>query len=381
MSGGERTRVAVVTGSRAEFGLLDPVMRAIASRPELELCAIAAGSHLVAPACTWRDIESAGFEIAARVEMQREGHRSRADDAAALGRGVAGFADAFARTEPDWVVVLGDRVEAFAAAAAASVGGCALAHLHGGDRAEGIADEAMRHAVTKLAHLHLPATHASAERIVRMGEAPDRVRVVGSPAIDGLARIEPMTDERANEIGDPEIVVLLHPAGLDERDERAWARAVLGAVDGRRALALMPNLDAGREWIADELRRGADALSCGLLEHMPRGLFVGLLKRLAVRAGVLIGNSSAGLIECAALGVACVNVGPRQSGRERACNVIDALDARASAVRNAIEQARALDLARRPHPYGDGRSGERAAAALAEIDPRAPAFLRKRCVY
>src|SRR5438105_3875872 len=137
-----------------------------------------------------RDGGSGHYEPGPR---QTAGRTSRADEVEGVGTGVARFGRAFQRLAPDWVVVLGDRIEPFAAAAAASIGGYALAHIHGGDRAEGIADEAMRHAISKLAHLHLPATEQSRERLVRMGERPEHIHTVGSPAIDGLEAIPALT--------------------------------------------------------------------------------------------------------------------------------------------------------------------------------------------
>lgn len=379
--------VAVVTGTRAEFGLLRPVMRAIERSPRLRLRVAVAGAHLLPPARTIREVE-AEFAVAARVPMQRAapgGAVTRASDAAALGRGVDGFARAFARLRPDWVVVLGDRIEAFAAASAASVGGIAVAHIHGGDRAEGIADEAMRHAITKLAHLHCAATRRSAERIRRMGERPERVHVTGSPAIDGLAGIEPMGDVAAGELGDPRVVALLHPSGLSAGEERRAAEAVAHAAAAHASLWLAPNHDPGRE-IIEAVRTGTAARGAAAwetLDHLPRGEFIALLKRIASRRGVLVGNSSAGLIEAAALGVRAINIGPRQDGRERASNVIDVPLRRVGRLREAV--GRALDQPR-PRPsaaFGDGNAGRRIAALLADasIDPRSPALLRKRNVY
>lgn len=392
MSGRGVLRVAVATGSRAEFGLLRPVMGAIGHRPELELRVVVAGAHLLEPEETWRDVASAGFEIAARVEMQRTADRDRLDDAAALGRGVEAFARAWRAIGPDWVLVLGDRVEAMAAGLAASIGGIALAHVHGGDRAEGIADEQMRHALAKLAQLHLPATAQSAERLVRMGEDPWRVRVVGSPAIDGLDDLAPMDDDDARNLGDPLAVVLLHPAGLNEAQERAGARAlcegVARVIAGPRVLVMAPNRDPGRAWVLEELEREARARGWSTADHMPRDQFVALLRRLSARAGLLAGNSSAGLIEAAALGLPAVNVGPRQGGRERPNNVIDvpivpgeSESETAQRIAEACERARDLPRAAILHPYGDGHAGQRIAAALADMDPRDPALLRKRNTY
>lgn len=379
--------VAVVTGTRAEFGLLRPVMRAIQMSPRLRLKVIAAGAHLLPPARTIREVE-AEFAVAAEVPMQRAAagkEVTRAADAAALGRGVEGFARAFSRHTPDWVVVLGDRIEAFAAAAAASVGGIAVAHIHGGDRAEGIADEAMRHAITKLSHLHLAATKLSAERIRKMGERPEDVHITGSPAIDGLGDVEPMDDAAAQELGDPRVVVLLHPSGLQEPIERRIAKAVARTAAANATLWLAPNHDPGRGVIESvrTARIGAGKASWETADHLPRGAFIGLLKRLAGRRGVLVGNSSAGLIEAAAIGLRVVNIGPRQDGRERAANVldvgVDGLDTLGSAVHRAM-------LAARPRPteiYGDGRAGPRIAGLLASraLDPHLPRLLRKRNAY
>ncbi|QOJ00415.1 MAG: UDP-N-acetylglucosamine 2-epimerase (hydrolyzing) [Phycisphaeraceae bacterium] len=369
-------RVAVVTGSRAEFGLLTPVMEAIDRHPELELRVIAAGSHLVSPALTFRDVKAC-FPIADSVPMQVAGRVGRFEDAEAVGRGVARFARAFAAIAPAWVVVLGDRIEAFAAAAAAAVGGWTLAHVHGGDRAEGVADESMRHAITKLAHLHLPASAASAERIVRMGEAPGFVRVVGSPAIDGLAEIPPMDDLAYAEVGSPETIVLLHPVGRSDEMEEAVAVEVLAAVGREGTLAFMPNLDPGRAGIV----RAVAASGVRTIEHLPRAAFVGLLKRVARAGGVLVGNSSLALIEAAALRLRAVDVGPRQSGRERPGSVVHAERESREAVAGAIRAARSLDLSGLTHPFGDGRAGERVASSLAGIDPRNPGLTRKRCAY
>lgn len=370
-------RAAVITGARSEYGLLKPVMRAIQARADLELLVVAAGSHLVPPALTFRDVKK-DFEVADSIPMQAAGRTTRADDAEALGRGIARFARSFVHLEPDWVVVLGDRIEAFAAASAASVGGWALAHVHGGDRAEGVADESMRHAITKLAHLHLAATEQSAERIRRMGERPEHVRVVGSPAIDGLFEVLEMSDEAYVDLGAPTALVLMHPIGLSDEAEEAGASRVLTALESERTLALYPNFDPGRQGIVRAIQTWRDQGGRSL-EHLPRDAFVGLLKRLAGAGGVLVGNSSAGLIECAAVGLPAVDIGPRQGGRERAWNVVDVPHASVEAIRSAIARARGKEPG--AHPYGDGRSGERIAEALAVVDPNDAALTRKRCAY
>ncbi|CAN5677564.1 UDP-N-acetylglucosamine 2-epimerase [soil metagenome] len=392
---GARRTILVCTGTRAEFGLLRPVMRAIAARRGLRLRVAVLGAHLLGPARTVREVE-AEFEIAARVPMQRGGNAGsagrqslrtqRLEDARALGRGVSGCAAVLEEINPDCVVVLGDRIEALAAALAASVGGVPVAHIHGGDRAEGIADEAMRHALTKLAHLHFAASAASARRIIAMGEARGTVFNVGSPALDGLMEIEAMGDEEAAALGDPRAVVLLHPSGLEMGAEAALTRSVLTAVKraGVRMLALMPNSDAGREEIAGVLKRAGSEGAVQVEHHLERARFIALLKRLAQpdaegRRGFLIGNSSAGLIEGSALRVPVINAGPRQGGRERGGNVIDVA---AGGTISARELGRAIERAvrmrpRAKTPYGKGDSGERIAAIL----ERAALSVRKRNTY
>lgn len=431
----KRLRVAVVTGTRAEFGLLRPVMDAVRAHSRLQLLVVAGGAHLLKPARTIRDVENQ-FKVDATVPMQRAGHTGRLEDAAALGRGVQGFAKAFADLKPDWVVVLGDRIEAFAAASAASIAGIAVCHIHGGDRAEGIADEAMRHAITKLAHLHCAATKKSAERIIRMGEKTEHVHVTGSPAIDGLAGIKAMSDAEARSLGDPRIVMLLHPSGplsgtlvlepnvlrralgrgmprlprrtdicVDASSEHRFAMFTYMATtclpdepplgpcqnlgmtpcggNGPRGIFLHPNHDPGREHILAQWHKISAYNGWPVISHLPRATFIALLKRMAqTRRGLLVGNSSAGLIECAALGVPALNVGPRQAGRERAHNVVDADPLDTHAVVRMIRKADSLNKTLKPsHLFGDGRSGPRIANLLARVDPHEPSLLRKRIIY
>ncbi|MCA9291121.1 MAG: UDP-N-acetylglucosamine 2-epimerase (hydrolyzing) [Phycisphaerales bacterium] len=355
--------IAVVTGSRAEFGLLRTIMSAIAEHPDLGLRTIVTGTHLLAPDRTIEEVAGA-FPVEAIVPMHDVDDRTRLGDAAATGRGLLGLADALRRLAPDVVLVLGDRIEAFAAAAAGSIGGVRVAHVHGGDRAEGVADEAMRHAITKLAHIHLPATAASARRIIAMGEPEDRVHVVGSPALDGLGAIPALDDGAYDALGRPEVVVLLHPCGRDDAIEHDVAARVLRAATARgRVLALHPNHDPGRSGIVAAITEWSGPSAT----HLARPRFIGLLRR----ASVLVGNSSAGLIEAAAVPVRVVNVGPRQAGRERPEHVVDVPDEDEAGLARAIDAAVGSPrLGSVGHPYGDGASGRRVASVLATFDPR-----------
>lgn len=354
--------IAVVTGTRAEAGLLQSVMRAIDDHPALTLRCVVAGMHLVN--ATHRDL---AFPIAAEVKMQQRDRVGRQHDATAFGRGVQGFARAFATLAPDVVVVLGDRIEAFAAASSASVGGYLVAHLHGGDRAEGVADEAMRHAISKLAHLHFPATVQSRRRLIRMGEAPALIFNHGSPAVDGLHTIAAADDTS----GGGRVIVMQHPIGDDDETERQHMRATLDATACFNRLILAPNHDPGRDGITQALR---DA-GVEVIDHLPRHVFVAQLKA----AQLIVGNSSAGLIEAAVCKTPTVNLGPRQGGRETPNSVVSC-DYGNRAVSAAIRQALTLDRKTFRHPYGRGDTGQRIAATLATL-PLPPELLRKRNAY
>jgi len=357
-------RVAVVTGTRAEWGLLRPVCEAIRRERGLALQVVAGGAHLLAPARTVEEVRAFAPGLV-EFAMQVPGDTGRLADARALGRGTAALADIYSGITPDIVLVLGDRIEAFAAASAAAIGGIRVGHIHGGDRAEGVADESMRHAITKLAHLHFTASAESTQRVLSLGERPEAVHLVGSPSIDGLDAIAPLDDRRFIELGAPEYVFLMHPCGRSDDTEHGDASAALDALAARgRVLALMPNSDPGRAGITRAI-----AERCGRIrvaEHLPRAEFVGLLRRPEIRA--LVGNSSAGIIEASALGVRVVDVGNRQRGRERGANVVHCARAQDGGVAAALAEAERT-VVTADHPYGDGSAGARIARILADLDP------------
>ena len=379
----------VVTGTRAEFGLLRPVLDAIEAHEGLALDLVVAGAHFLKPAETWREV-SLSYRIAGSVPMQEDGESGRHADARALGTGVYSMSREIEALSPDCVVVLGDRIEALAAACAASVGGVALAHIHGGDRAEGVADEAMRHAITKLAHLHFPATERSAQRILSMGEPGERVHVVGSPAVDGILDRDPhdaaIADELLKGWGDPRALVLMHPCGLTDEREAEWGRAAIEGVsrEGWGGVLMPSNHDPGRDALWGAMEAAASERGMPIGGHLPRGVFVEVLRTLAERDGAIVGNSSAGLIEAAVLGLRCVNLGARQGGRERAGNCIDVELPEAGAIARALEAE--IEGGSHPpehppeHPYGGGSAGVRIAEILADTDLRDPGLVRKRFV-
>ena len=352
--------IAVITGTRVEYGILVPVLDAIEAHESLELKLIVTGTHLTTGSL--RDIT---HPITKRVKMQRTGAAAtRAEDVQSLGRGVMALGRALEEIDPDVVMVIGDRIEALAAALAGQVGGLRVAHIHGGDRAEGVADEAMRHAISKLAHLHFPATAQSAQRLIRMGEDKRWVFKVGSPAIDRLGAVKP--DNEA-----PDLIIMQHPVGAVAEEEYQWMQATLDATAKHSRLIMAPNHDPGR----DAIMRAIVDHKLPPTEHLPREQF------LAMLAGckAIVGNSSAGLIEAAYLKTPAVNLGPRQAGRERPGTVIDAKYGEASTKR-AVNKALKLNTKGIRQPYGNGKAGVTIADKLAALEvDKVP--LHKRNAY
>ena len=356
----ERT-IAVFTGSRAEYGLLRPILEALEASEGVVPRLVVGGSHLVGTEPTILEIQEER-EIHAVVEMQGDQARTRLSDARAVARGIRGISEALALLEPDYLLVLGDRVEVLAAATSASLMGIRVAHVHGGDAASGVSDESIRHAVTKLSHIHFPATPASASRILAMGEHDQSVFVVGSPAIDGLDRMPDLPDAEWDRLGRPRFVILHHPVGdPDEVEEHRMGELVSTVGSIGSTLVFAPNLDPG----SDGIRAAIGRSGCNVINHLGREDFIGLLRR----TDLLIGNSSAGLIECAALGRPAIDIGDRQAGRERPDTVVHLQALTGPGLEVAIEQGLGLLQSGADSRYGTGVCGARIAEILGTIPP------------
>ncbi len=375
-----RRRVAVVTGTRAEYGILQSPMRAIADHPRLELQLVVCGMHLLRRfGHTVDQIRRDGWRIAARVPMQR-GADSPGDQAEGLARGVAGMARFFERADTDIVLVLGDRIEAFAGALAGFATGRLVAHVHGGDVAPGHLDEGLRHSLTKLAHVHLAASRDAARRIVRMGEAADRVHVVGAPGLDRLFELTRQIPRPSARTGP--ILVIQHPCGRPARQEQHVMAGILRGVaaTGLNTVVFHPNSDRGHTGIVAAIRAERSRFASGALRvvrSLPRDEYL----RLLLSARMLVGNSSSGIVEAGAAGVPVVNIGRRQAGRLRAgTGVLDCAESTA-AIRSALRRALRL----RPripgvNPYGAGGAGRRIASILSRVSLR-PDRLSKQITY
>jgi UDP-N-acetylglucosamine 2-epimerase (non-hydrolysing) len=372
-----RRAIGVVTVARSDYGHLLPLLQALeAAAPDVELLVYVAGSHLASPfgVRTGDLVEADRWPIAARIDMGIDGD-SPATIAAATGRGVTGFAAEFARRRPDLLVVLGDRYEMLSAALAALPFALPVAHLHGGEVTEGAIDEQIRHAITKLSHLHFPAAEPYAARLRQMGEEPWRIHCCGAPGLDRLREGGSLSREEIERrlgrpLGRPTLLLTFHPETLAVADVPRQVEeltAALEKVEGE-ILVTAPGADTGYRTISAGLERLAGRRRLMLMAStLGDDVYTSLLRE----ADVMIGNSSSGLIEAPSFGLPVVNVGDRQRGRLRAANVIDvpaAREAIAEAIRRALDPAFRRGLAGLVNPYGDGHAAPRIAAVLREVE-------------
>lgn len=355
-------RIAVVTSSRAEYGLLYWTMRALAEDPRAILLVIATGTHLSRRfGHTIDAIRADGFAVAAEVAMDCE-DLDGAGAARAAGQVTRGMADAFAALRPDIVLVLGDRFEILAAAQAAYLARIPLAHIHGGEVTGGSFDDGIRHAITKLSRLHLTTTQAHRQRILQLGEDPQWVHTVGAPGIENLSKVE-IDDRSAFErrigmrLGQTTALVTYHPATAADEPPDLAMQALLDAlfeISGMAVLATGSNADPGAARIMTVLAAARERYGERLALHDSLGV-VGYASALA-HCDLTIGNSSSGLIEAPSAGIPTVNIGLRQQGRPRAPSVIDCTASLAS-IRAAVAQALSprfrAQAARRENPYAE----------------------------
>jgi UDP-hydrolysing UDP-N-acetyl-D-glucosamine 2-epimerase len=377
-----RQRICVVTGSRAEYGLLYWVLHDLKADPGVQLQLVATGSHLSAEhGMTVRQIEADGFIVDRRVEMLLASD-SPGGVAKSVGLGVIGLSDAFESLRPDVVLLLGDRFEILAAAQACLLHKIPLAHIAGGDVTEGAYDESIRHAITKMAQVHFVTNDDAARRVLQMGENPQHVHVVGSPGLDHLRRRSLLGKTELEQslgapLGDCNLLVTFHPVtlaqgdGLSEFDELLAALAQTG--QDTTIWFTRPNADSGSRAIASRLDAWAGQQGPRVRVHTSLGQ-VRYLSLMAV-VDAVVGNSSSGLYEAPSLGVPTVDIGDRQRGRLAAPSVLHCAPDR-GAITASIQQALSLDARGTVNPYGDGHSAARIVVALRALPPAAQ-LLRK----
>lgn len=365
-------KICVVTGTRAEYGLLRWVMQGIQEMPDLTLQIIATGMHLSPEfGLTWRDIEADGFRIDRKVEMLLSSD-TPVGVTKSLGLGVIGFADALAELKPDLLVVLGDRYEIFAAAAAALIARIPIAHLHGGETTQGAFDEAIRHSITKMAHLHFVAAEEYLQRVIQLGEQPERVFLVGGLGIDNIVKLKLLEREALEsaldfKFGEKNLLITFHPVTLEQGTAAAQMGELLAALETLSETHLiftMPNADTDDRVLFQMIETFV-----ARHPHAKSFTSLGQLRYLSVIAQVdaVVGNSSSGLAEVPSFRKGTINIGDRQRGRLRADSVIDCPPDR-QAIAAALHQLYSSDfqqsLKQVRNPYGEGGASEKVVEIL-----------------
>ncbi len=353
----------MVTGTRAEYGLLRWVMEEIRESASFELQVIATGMHLSPEfGLTYRDIEADGFRIDYKVEMLLSADTPSAISKS-MGLAMIGFADAYDQLQPDLLLVLGDRYEILAAATAAMIAQVPIAHLHGGEATEGLIDEAIRHSISKMSHLHFVAAEEYRKRVIQLGEHPDRVFQVGGLGIDNIHRLPLLSRETLEAeldffLGERSLLITFHPVTLEQNTSAQQMRELLAALKQQEKTQLiftMPNADTeGRalftiieEFVQKNQARAKAFTSLGQLRYLS------CLKHV----DAVVGNSSSGLAEAPSFQIGTVNIGDRQRGRLKAASVIDCEPDHYS-IRHALKKLYSSTfqkhLASVRNPYGEG---------------------------
>jgi len=365
-------KICVITGTRADFGILTPVIKEIINHSELELSLVVTGMHLVEDyGYTITDIRDQGFPIDAEIKIL-ESVDTGAAMARALGRAIIGFSENFEKIKPDIVLLLGDRGEMLAAAIAASHMNIITAHLHGGE-ISGTIDDLTRNAITKFSSIHLPATKISKKNIEAMNENSERIFVVGAPGLDPIFTKDFSSKEKiVSELNiDPNnqlLIIIQHPNTFEIEESANQIKETLEAVSECKiqSILIYPNSDAGGKAMIDVIKEYEKLPFLRTFKSLPRDHYLGLL----AIADTLIGNSSSGIIEASALGIPVVNIGTRQNGREQAKSVLN-VDYSKEKIKKAIELSLTKeykDLALKARsPYGSGNSSKKIVKILSEI--------------
>jgi UDP-N-acetylglucosamine 2-epimerase (non-hydrolysing)/GDP/UDP-N,N'-diacetylbacillosamine 2-epimerase (hydrolysing) len=380
-----RRSICIFTATRADYGHLRWLMEAVRDDPDLRLQTLVSGTHLCPQfGETYRVLLEDGFEIDARVDMVLSNDTPEAVTKSA-GLGMIGFADALERLKPDVLVILGDRYEALALAQAALIAGIPIAHLHGGELTEGAMDEAMRHAITKLAHLHFVAAEPYRAHVVQMGELPDRVFNFGAPGLDAVQRLDLLSRSDLEtqldfRLGETSFLVTYHPETLSAKEPGETAAALLAALDHfpqARIIFTGHNADPKGHSIGAAIQSYAGKHA----ERVRSFASLGQLCYLSAlsHVDVVVGNSSSGLIEAPVFKKPTVNIGDRQRGRLQASSVIDCGES-AQEIGAALEKALSTDfqatLATTQSLYGQGNVSGKIKETLKTVD--LDGILRKR---
>ena len=368
-----KRKICVVTGTRAEYGLLQPIMQAIKEDQVLELQLVVTGMHLSPEfGLTYKTIEDDDFEISEKIEILLSSDTS-IGVAKAIGLATISFSETLDRLKPDFIMVLGDRFELLAVAQVALVSRIPIVHLAGGDVTEGAFDEAIRHSITKMSQLHFVTNKESEKRVHQLGEDPENIHLVGNPGLDHLNSLKLMEKNELEKslrysFKSQNILVTFHSVTLDNAPAVNSFSALLEALDSLGEdigiIFTRPNSDTeGRQLIKMLDEYVEDRSNCIVYTSL------GQLRYLSTVAlvDVVVGNSSSGILEVPSLKTATVNIGDRQKGRLRADSIIDC-EPITENIKESIQQAFKLDCSTVVNPYGDGNTTERVLKVLREIN-------------
>jgi UDP-hydrolysing UDP-N-acetyl-D-glucosamine 2-epimerase len=362
-----KRKICVVTGSRAEYGLLYSLLKDLQADTELDLQLVVTGMHLSSRfGSTYKLIEEDGFSINHKVDLGLDGDSAQ-DIAQSVGRGTIGFADAFEGLQPDIVLVLGDRYEILSAVQAAMIMNIAIAHLHGGELTEGAIDDSIRHAITKMSHLHFVAAEPYRQRVIQLGERPDRVFNVGSPGLDNIKKIKLLKREEFEKaidfkLGHINFLVTYHPVTLCREGPEKAIIALFKAIDefpSSQIIFTMPNSDTGNKIIGQLIDSYVKNNPCRAKSFLSLGQ-VRYLSAIT-NVNIVLGNSSSGLMEVPLFNKPTVNIGTRQKGRLRASSVIDCEEntkSISSAIIKALSEDFQKTLGQVDHPYKSGNASK-----------------------
>ncbi len=366
--------LGVVTVGRSDYGIYLPVLRRIESTADLSLRLYVAGMHLSPQfGLTVQAVEEDGFDIAERVEIEPVSD-TPGGIAKAMGTGVMGFSEVFSRGRPDLLIVLGDRFEMYTAALAALPFKIPVAHIHGGELTEGAIDDALRHSITKLSHLHFVATEEYRRRVVQLGEEPSRVVVSGAPSLDNLRSkpllgVSALSERLGVPMDPPPLLATFHPVTLEYERTEWHVVELLAALEssGMPVVFTSPNADIGGSTVRKAIDR---FVSVSPRAHLAENLGTRAYFSLMSVAAAMIGNSSSGLIEAPSFELPVVNIGSRQDGRVRADNVIDVgygRDDVLAGIRKAVSTEFPAGLRGLVNPYGDGSAARRIVDYLRQV--------------
>ncbi|WP_286233289.1 UDP-N-acetylglucosamine 2-epimerase [Thalassotalea sediminis] len=370
-------KIAVFTGTRAEYGLLYLTLKGLQQAENVELQLFVGGTHLAHDfGYTIKHIINDGFTVTDKMDFLLA-----SDTPVAINKSMAlaqmAAAECFDRHKPDLLVLLGDRFEALAVACAATISGIPIAHIHGGELTEAAMDDAFRHAITKMAHLHFTSTEVYRQRVIQLGEQPDNVINVGAPGVDNIKKLpllskQALSEKLSLDLAKPYFLVGYHPETLTSQDAKAGLTCLLDALDefaDHNVIITYPNADTfGRAIITElEIYAQNNEGRVHLFESIGQLNFLSAMKH----AVALVGNSSSGIIETPSFNIPTVNIGDRQKGRLASKSVIHCKTSKldiTAALQKAVSNEFNASIASEPNPYGNGEASEKIVKTLIERD-------------